>query len=79
VNLANALARSGRLDEAIAQFQEALKQRPDVPEIHNNLGLALEMHGRTDEAIAEFREALKLNPDYADAKKNLESLLNSSR
>ena len=52
-NLGVVLVRQRRLDEAIAQFQAALRIRPDDPEAHNNLGSALLHKGALDEAIAQ--------------------------
>jgi tetratricopeptide (TPR) repeat protein len=58
----------GRLDDAIAQYQEALRLRPDIAETHTNLGSAWsKMPGRQDDAIAQYDEALRLDPAYADA------------
>ncbi len=58
----------GRLDDAVAQYQEALRLKSDIAEIHTNLGSALaQMPGRLDDAIAQFREALRLDPKYPDA------------
>jgi tetratricopeptide (TPR) repeat protein len=58
----------GRIDDAIAQYQEALRLMPDVAETHTNLGSAwYEMPGRRDDAIAQFQEALRLDPHYPDA------------
>ncbi|HEY4989225.1 MAG TPA: tetratricopeptide repeat protein [Opitutaceae bacterium] len=58
----------GRLDEAIAQYQEALQLNPDIAETHTNLGSALSgIPGRLDDAIGEFEEALRLDPRYPDA------------
>ena len=62
----------GRLDDAIAQYEAALRLKPDYAEAHNNLGVALaQMPGRLDDAIAQFEEALRLQPDYAEAHNNL--------
>jgi tetratricopeptide (TPR) repeat protein len=58
----------GRLDEAIAQYREAIRINGEVAEIHTNLGAALlREEGRRDEALAEIREALRLDPRYPDA------------
>jgi tetratricopeptide (TPR) repeat protein len=70
-NLGNALANAGRLREAIAQDEEALRLEPDFPEAHNNLGLALASGGRFTEAIAQYKEALRLKPDFSQAYNNL--------
>ncbi len=58
----------GRLDDAVAQYEEALRLKPDIAETHTNLGSALSrIPGRLDDAVAQFEEALRLKPDYADA------------
>ncbi len=58
----------GRLDDAVAQYQEALRLKPDIAETHTNLGNAWsETPGRLNDAIAEYGEALRLYPDYPDA------------
>lgn len=59
--------KSGRADEAIEHFKEAVKQRPMVWYIDAfedclaNTYLEL---GRYDEAIKEYERILKLNPNY---------------
>ena len=73
--LALALADSGRLDEAIANYRKALQLNPDFVEAHNNFGIALEDRGRGDEAIAQYQKALELRPNYAEAHNNLGSSL----
>ena len=56
----------GRLNDAIAQFEEALRLQPDLAAAHFNLGNAWsQMPGRLNEAIAQFEAALRLRPDYA--------------
>jgi len=63
-NLGSVLLDEGRLPEAIAEFQTALRILPSLPDAHFNLGLALaKMPGRTPEAIAEFQAALRQEPD----------------
>ena len=60
-----------RTEEAIRQYQEALRLKRDDAEAHNNFGAALEQKGQIDEAIGEYREAPQLQPDYADVQNNL--------
>jgi tetratricopeptide (TPR) repeat protein len=69
--LAIALARLGRLDEAIADFNQALQLDPNDARIHYNLGTALLKKGRFEEAIASFQRAVQANPAYAGAHNNL--------
>jgi Flp pilus assembly protein TadD len=75
----NALATQGDVAGAIAQYDEAIRVRPDYPEAHNNLGPALAQSGRLDDAVAQFREAIQLRPNYADAHSNLGVALASQR
>ena len=63
--LGDVFAKQGRTDEAIREYQEAIRIKPDHAEAHNNLGNALAKKGQTDEAIRQFREAIRLKPDDA--------------
>ncbi|MGD0261440.1 MAG: tetratricopeptide repeat protein [Verrucomicrobiota bacterium] len=69
------LAREGKTDEAIRQYQEALRLNPGHAFAHNVLGVALVRKGQMDEAIRQYHEALRLNPDYAEAHYNLGVIL----
>jgi protein O-mannosyl-transferase len=70
-NEGQALAKEGRLSEAIAQYEEALRLKPDYPEVDINLGLALASAGRPAEAITRYEEALRLNPERPEVHNNL--------
>ena len=62
----------GRRDDAIAQYEAALRLNPDSAEVQNNLGHAWsQIPGRLDDAIAQYEEALRLQPDFAEAHNNL--------
>jgi tetratricopeptide (TPR) repeat protein len=68
----------GRLNEAIAQYEEAIRLKPDYMEAHNNLGCSLEKApGRLNDAVAQFDEALRLEPNYVEAHNNKGNALNS--
>jgi serine/threonine-protein kinase len=77
LNVGRALFEQGRLDEAIAESQEAIRLKTDYPEAHNNLGIALLGKSRQDEAVAAFQEALRLKKDYPEAHCNLGNALRS--
>ena len=70
-NLGVALASQGRVDEAIAQYSEAVRLKPDFAEAYYDLGLGLASQGKVNEAIAQYSEALRLNSNYAEAHNNL--------
>ncbi|MGO9112057.1 MAG: tetratricopeptide repeat protein [Thermoguttaceae bacterium] len=70
-SLGLALAGHGRLDEAIAQYQEALKSKPDYVKAHVNLGVALARRGRLDDAVAHFQRVLEIKSDNVEAHINL--------
>jgi tetratricopeptide (TPR) repeat protein len=73
--LGSALMAQGKLDEAIRQFQEVIRLKPDHADAHNDLGLAFDKQGQTGEAIRQFQEAIRLKPDHDDAHYNLGNLL----
>ena len=58
---------AGKKKEAAADFREALRLVPDLPEAHRNLGVLLGEGGMLLEAKAEFDRALQLYAADADA------------
>lgn len=70
-NLGLILASDGRVAEARAEFEEALRLDPDVPEHHMNLGRLLVADGELQEGAAHLTEAIRLDPLNADAFSNL--------
>ena len=42
----------GKLAEAVASFEQAVRLKPDFAEAYNNLGNALKDQGKLEEAIA---------------------------
>jgi Flp pilus assembly protein TadD len=76
LNLGNALADStGRLDEAIAEYREAIRLNQNWAEPHENLGHALRLKGQLDEAIAEYRETIRLKKSFAGSHNGLGNAL----
>ncbi len=67
----NDLLQVGSFTDAIAEYKEAIRLKPDDALAHNNLGIALAQQGQYAAAIAEFKEAIRLKPDDALAHNNL--------
>lgn len=65
-NLGAAWAGLGRYEDAVDQYQQALKQEDD-PSIRRNLALALVKTGKIQEAAAEAERALLAQPADRDA------------
>jgi tetratricopeptide (TPR) repeat protein len=61
--------------EAAAAYRRVLALRPDIAEVHNNLGVILKNQGRLDQAVAEYQQALALKPDFVEAYNNLGNVL----
>jgi CHAT domain-containing protein/Flp pilus assembly protein TadD len=53
----------GRIEEAIASFDQALQIKPDFHEVWNDRGNALSNLGRYEEAIDSYDKALQIQPD----------------
>jgi tetratricopeptide (TPR) repeat protein len=62
-NMGIALVQLGRTDEALAQFQEALRLDRDYIDVHYNLALLFKRLGRRQEAKTEFEEVLRIVPN----------------
>jgi tetratricopeptide (TPR) repeat protein len=54
---------AGDYDLAIAEFNEAIRLKPDFVAPHANLGTIYVCRGEWEKAIAKFSEALRLKPD----------------
>ncbi len=74
-NLADALFKKGRIDEAILHYRSALEIQPNSVEAHFNLGNALVKHGELDEAIAQFQRSMEIQPDLVKPHYNLGNAL----
>lgn len=68
---ADLLRQQGRLEEALAACEEAVRLAPQLPQARNNLGNALNDLGRAPEAIAQFRAGLALDQALPELHFNL--------
>ncbi len=75
--LAAGMQQAGRADQALTQYAEVLKLKPDFAKAHNNLGNALQRMARSEEAIAHYQEALRIKPDNPEAHSNWGNALQS--
>ncbi|WP_392530742.1 tetratricopeptide repeat protein [Nostoc sp. C117] len=66
----NVLENLGRLEEAIAAYDQAISINPEYHEVCYNRGLALISLGRLEQAIASFDQAVSIKPDYYEAWNN---------
>lgn len=71
LNMANALARSGRYAEAETCYDRALTLRPDFAEGHLNRAELYLAQGRADLSLASCARALASRPDFAEAHNTL--------
>lgn len=79
-NLGQVWSRSGRVDDAIHEYQAALKITPESPVARNNLGSDFLKQGKVAEAIQEFRRVLSRDPQSITGRFNLgAALLKSGR
>ena len=65
------LAEKGKLDDAIAEFREALTLDPDSAQTHWHLGAALATTGAHEEAVEHLRRSVQLDPGNAQARSDL--------
>jgi tetratricopeptide (TPR) repeat protein len=82
-NMAALLMKRGRVDDAIAQYNLALRGGTRAEShnhlspaiVENSLGNALAQKSDLDAAIIHYRKALELRPDFSDARSNLSAML----
>ena len=73
-DLALVLDRSGRIDEAVAEYERAVDRNPNHVDALINLGIAQARQGQLDRAIRLFERAAAVDPEHADAQANLGAL-----
>lgn len=72
--LAAALAKKGRTDDAIQIYRQIVQQDPQSPRAYGALAQALEAAGRKQEAIDAYTKVLQLEPQNPMAKRRLDEL-----
>ena len=73
--LATSYTRAGRLPEARAHFEEAVRLKPRWAAAHVELASLLDRLGEPEPAIAHYQEGLREEPENAAAQGNLGLLL----
>jgi Flp pilus assembly protein TadD len=73
--LGTVLLSRNQTDEAIREFQAAIRLEPEDAEAHNNLGIILLNQGQVVGAAREFELAIRYKPDNAEARYNLGNIL----
>lgn len=61
----------GKIEQAVKEYNEAIRAYPALAAAHNNLGSAYFAAARFEEAAASFRRAVELDPNYGQAHFNL--------
>ena len=61
----------GHVEEAIAEFETALRLEPDYMEAYYNLGVVYFKQGRYAQALRQFENDVKFRPDHAVAYSNM--------
>jgi len=65
----------GNFNGALAAYQQAVRERPELADRHNDYAAMLASMGRDDEAIQHYNEALRIDPGQYDAHMNLGAIL----
>ena len=65
------LFEAGKVQEAIQQYEQAIRLKPDFASAYNNLGSSLQQAGKLAEAISYYKRALQIEPNNARLHYNL--------
>ena len=58
------LFEAGKVQEAIQQYEQAIRLKPDFASAYNNLGSSLQQAGKSKEAIAPYEQALRIQTRF---------------
>ena len=70
-NLGALLSATGRLDDAVVEYQHALDRDPADPDARSNLAAVFAKQGKLARATEELVRVLSIDPDNANAHTNL--------
>ena len=70
-NLGLVRERTGRLDDALSAYRQALQVNPSYVEALGNQGNVLRRQGKLNEAAHAFESVLRIKPESGDAHNNL--------
>lgn len=74
-NLAVALARGGKSEEALGLYRRLIELDPGNAAVRLNFGMGLARSGKLEEAAVHLEEAARLRPDLAQARYSLSLVL----
>ena len=77
VKLGEDLAKEGKYEEAIVEWNKALERLPDEPTLHAAVANAYAKLGKNDQALASYQKAVSLDPKSSELNANLGIFLNS--
>jgi tetratricopeptide (TPR) repeat protein len=73
--LGSALLRENSVDEAVTEYEAAIRLAGTYAPLHSDLAAAYELLARNDEALAEYRTALSLDPKSVEAHNGIARIL----
>lgn len=69
----------GKSDEAIEEYRQALKLKPDLQNVHFSIGSLYWASDRMAEALPELQRELEINPNHPEAHYEIADILYSQR
>ena len=74
-NRGNAKNSLGRREDAISDYDEAIRLKPDYAEAVSNRGITKFRLDRHEDAISDYDEAIRLKPDFVTYRRRAEAHL----
>jgi Tfp pilus assembly protein PilF len=75
VDFGVSMAKRGLWAEALFRFQQSDMDRPNDPEILNNMAVAYEAVGQFEKALETYKRALQAGPSNSDLKRNYSAFI----